>query len=123
MGEVPRDPDTLAEIYFRAWGERDFETLRQVLAEDVTFAGPLGTAVGAADYIDSLERLSRVVTGIRIRKRLADGSDVITWFELHTTLGEPCQVANWSRVSEGRISAVRVAFDPRPLLPRNQTHA
>jgi len=46
----------------------------------------------------------------------ADGSDVLTWFELHAPGADPVPVANWARVEDGKISRVRVTFDPRPLL-------
>lgn len=44
--------------------------------------------------------------------------DVITWFDLHTTVAPPVPTANWSRVRADRIVAIRVAFDPRGLLDR-----
>ena len=46
----------------------------------------------------------------------ADGSDVLTWFELHAPGADPVPVANWACVEDGKISRVRVTFDPRPLL-------
>jgi len=42
--------------------------------------------------------------------------DVITWFDLHTTVAPPVPTENWSRVRARRIIAIRVAFDPRGLL-------
>ena len=47
---------------------------------------------------------------------LADGPDVITWFELRTPDADPVPVANWAQVEGGRVRRVRVTFDPRPLL-------
>jgi len=44
--------------------------------------------------------------------------DVITWFDLHTTVAPPVPTANWSRVRADRIVAIQVAFDPRGLLDR-----
>ena len=44
------------------------------------------------------------------------GPDVLTWFELRTAKVGPLAVVNWSRVEEGRITRIRVTFDPRPLL-------
>jgi len=51
-----------------------------------------------------------------IRRVFVDGDDVTTWFELHTSVTpEPLLVANWSHVRDGKIAAIHVAFDPRPL--------
>ena len=36
------DAAALAATYFRAWQDRDFELYRSVLADDVTFDGPMG---------------------------------------------------------------------------------
>jgi len=47
---------------------------------------------------------------------LADDTDVITWFTLHTTEAKSLPVVNWSHVQDGRIARIRVTFDPRPLL-------
>ena len=37
----------IAQTYFDAWRGRDFDRLRAILADDVTFQGPLGTTEGA----------------------------------------------------------------------------
>jgi hypothetical protein len=42
--------------------------------------------------------------------------DVLTWFELRTETAGPLAIANWSHVEAGRITRIRVTFDPRPLL-------
>jgi hypothetical protein len=48
-------------------------------------------------------------------KQFVDGEDVLTWFDLHTTIAPPAPVANWSHVEDGRITRIRVTFDSRPL--------
>lgn len=53
---------------------------------------------------------------IEVHARVSDGSDVITWFDLHSTVAPPTPTANWTHVHEGRIAAIRVAFDPRAAL-------
>ncbi|MCY7340426.1 MAG: nuclear transport factor 2 family protein [Pseudonocardia sp.] len=110
------DPRTLAATYFRAWADKDFTTLRTVLADDVSFRGPLATVDGVEDCLRGLQGMSTIVTDIVVRHVFADESDVLTWFDLHTTVTEQRVVtANWSHVADGRISRIRVTFDPRPL--------
>ena len=41
-----------------------------------------------------------------------DGSDVLTWFDLHTTSAAPLPTANWGHVENGKITRIRVTFDP-----------
>jgi hypothetical protein len=57
-----------------------------------------------------------ITTDIVIRKMVADDADVLTWFDLHTSVAPPAAVANWSRIENGRIARVRATFDPRPIL-------
>ncbi|WP_371517525.1 hypothetical protein [Kitasatospora sp. NBC_01300] len=53
---------------------------------------------------------------IEVHARVAEGDDVVTWFDLHTSIAPPAPTANWSHVENGRITRIRVAFDPRELL-------
>jgi ketosteroid isomerase-like protein len=111
------DPVRAVETYFSSWQARDFDRLRSVLADDVTFVGPLGRANGADECRQGIEGLSRIVTDIVVQRRFVAGDDVLTWFDLHTRDAPPCPTANWSHVENGRITRIRVTFDPRPLLP------
>jgi ketosteroid isomerase-like protein len=109
-------PAELAERYFAAWQARDERALTEILAEDVTFGGPLGTANGRSECIAGLLGMLGIVTSIQVQARVADETDVITWFELHTRAAPPAPTANWSHVVDGKITRIRVAFDPREIL-------
>lgn len=91
---------------------RDFDALRGVLADAVTFRGPLGTADDADACIRGLRGISQIVTDIVVHKPFVAGPDVLTWFDLHTSVAPPCPTANWSHVEDGKITAIRVTFDP-----------
>lgn len=106
----------LAGRYFDAWQARDEQALAEILADDVTFRGPLGTANGRAECIAGLLGMLGIVTAIEVQARVADDHDVITWFDMHTTAAPPAPTANWSHVQDGRITRIRVTFDPRGIL-------
>lgn len=106
----------LAETYFTAWEAGDFDTLRGLLAEDVDFVGPLGTAVGVDQALGGLRGLGQVLEKIDVKVRVAEGDEVITWFELRTSVAPPASTANWMHVENGRIARIRVTFDPREVL-------
>jgi ribosomal protein S18 acetylase RimI-like enzyme len=105
----------VAATYFEAWQARDFARLRSVLADDVDFAGPLGQVRGGDECLRGLEGLSRIMTGIEIRKVFTDGSDVLTWYVMATSVAAPVPVANWMQVVDGKITRIRVAFDARGI--------
>ena len=110
------DTAALAATYFRAWKAHDFEKFRSILADDVTFTGPLGQAGNADECVRGIQGMSQIMTDVVIRKTFIDGPDILTWFDLHTKVTEaPLPVANWSHVVDGKISSIQVTFDPRPL--------
>ncbi len=102
-------------MYFEAWKAGDFARVRSILADDVTFDGPLGHAGNAEECVAGLRRMSQIVTDIVIRKTFVDGPDVLTWFDLYTTAAGPLPTVNWRHVENGKITWIRVTFDARPL--------
>jgi hypothetical protein len=104
-----------AATYFDAWLAGDFARLRSVLADDVDFAGPLGQVKGGDECLRGLQGLAKIMTGIDIGKVFTAGSDVLTWYDMATTVAAPVPVANWMQVKDGKITRIRVAFDPRGI--------
>jgi hypothetical protein len=104
--------------YFATWRAHEFDDFQALLADDVSFEGPLGTANDAAGCRAGIEGMSKITTGIVVHAMAADGENVVTVFDLHTSVaGEPLLVANWAQVGDdGRIKRIRVTFDPRPIL-------
>jgi SnoaL-like protein len=107
------DARQAVRTYFDSWRTKDFDTLQSVLADDVSFVGPLSQADGAADCRRGIEGMSQIVTDIVVKKVFIDGPDALTWFELHTKHASPRETANWSHVEDGKITRIRVAFDAR----------
>jgi ketosteroid isomerase-like protein len=111
------DATVAATTYFEAWQARDFARLRSVLADDVDFAGPLGQVKGGDECQAGIEGMSRIMTSIEVRKVFDAGPDVLTWFDLATSVAETVPVANWMHVEDGKITRIRVAFDARGIAP------
>jgi SnoaL-like domain len=111
------DAAKVASTYFEAWKVNDFDTMRSLVDDDVTFEGPLAKLEGVADFMEGIKGLSQIKSEIVIQKIFVDGPDVLTWYELHTTVASPVPVANWLHVEEGKIKFLRVAFDARELAP------
>ncbi|MGC4192077.1 MAG: nuclear transport factor 2 family protein [Thermomicrobiales bacterium] len=108
---------TAVTTYYDAWLARDFNRLRTVLADEVTFVGVLGTANNAEECIAGLKGMAKhIMVDLTLHARVVEGDDAITWFDLHTATTDPIPTANWSHVENGLITAIRVTFDPRPLM-------
>lgn len=86
-----------------------------MLADDITYDGPQGHLDGADAYVQFIERFTQAMTDIVVMKRFVNGRDVLTWFDLHTNIAPPRPTANWSHIEDGKISWVRVTFDPQPM--------
>jgi hypothetical protein len=111
------DAVKVAAAYFEAWKVNDFDTMRSLIDDDVTFEGPLAKLEGVADFMEGIKGLSQIKSEIVIEKFFVDGPDVLTWYDLHTTVASPVPVANWLHVEDGKITSLRVAFDARELAP------
>jgi hypothetical protein len=106
----------VATAYFDAWKSNDVELVRPLLHEDVNFVGALGSTQGAEDTLAGLGRMFAMTKSVDVVHRWVDGPDVLTWFELQTASAGLLAIVNWSHVEAGRITRIRVTFDPRPLL-------
>lgn len=111
------DAGRLAATYFEALGAKDFYALGSILAEDVTFDGPMGHAEGRDDYVRQLEKLAEIIDDVVVERVYLDGDDVLTWFAFHTNVaGVLGPIASWIHSDgHGHIDRVQVSFDPRPL--------
>jgi uncharacterized protein YbjT (DUF2867 family) len=110
------DPRALATAYFEAWRTHDFGRLRTLLADDATFRGPLGRADSGDECVAGLDGMTKMMTGLEITRMVADGPDVMTWYDLLTDTAPPAPTVNWIHVADGKIQQIRATFDPRAIL-------
>ena len=109
-----RCPPPPASSSSATWAQKDFESARGFLHDDLSFKGPIDTFDNADDYLAALQRLAAMMEGIDVKKVVADGDDVVMLFDLLTPMG-PAPVAEWYRVRGDRIGSVQVYFDARPF--------
>jgi ketosteroid isomerase-like protein len=112
------DARAIVERYQQAFGGKDFETARSLLADDLEFRGPIDTFHSADDYLAAIRRLSAIVEGVEVERVFADGDDVAIFYGLVTsTPAGTAPVAEWYRVRDAKIAEIRVYFDARPFAP------
>ena len=63
----------VAFTYFDAWKANEFDTMRSLVDDDITFVGPLAQLEGAQDYMEGIKGMSRITSDIVIRKTFVDG--------------------------------------------------
>jgi ketosteroid isomerase-like protein len=108
----------VADKFFKAWTTGDVDTARSLLHDNVSFSGPIDKFDNADAYIGALRGLAQIVKAAEEQKVFVDGNDVCVIYDLvtNTPVGA-APTAEWYRVRDGKISAVRVFFDARPFAP------
>jgi len=109
------DPRAVSTKCLRAWTTGDLETTRSLLADDVTFVGPLATTHGVDEYIEGIGHMAEIVEGAIEKKVIVDGEDVCIVYDLITTSAGTIPTAGWYHVHDGKIDSVRAFFDSRPF--------
>lgn len=59
--------------------------------------------------------MAQILTSVEILKVFADGDDVLTWFDLSTSVAPTVPCVNWMRFRDGKIARIRVTFDARGI--------
>ena len=96
----------------------NFNTAKNLVADNMTFSGVLGSRNGAEAYFRDMERMRLKYD---IKKVFADDNDVCLFYDLHmsdmTIFG-----CGWYHVENGKITSLKVVFDPRPVLEHSSHH-
>ncbi len=95
--------------------------IKEILAEDMEFVGPLNKTSGAKQFIALLEQFLPAHEGYRLHKQFEDGGDhVCSIYDLFmkSPSGKTVSVtmADWIRVSNGKITEQKLYYDPRDFM-------
>jgi hypothetical protein len=96
----------------RALNAEDFQAARDYLSDNLMFIGVFGSSDGAEPFLRDMERLR---IKFDIARLFGDGEDICVFYNLITS-GITLFASGWFQVREGKVSSVRIVFDPRPLL-------
>jgi len=103
---------TTVLAFIEAMNKEDFNKAREYVNEDMNFIGVLGTRHGAAAYFEDMKKMKFKYD---IKKAFADGDDVCLLYDIDmgkTTIF----TCGWYQLTGGKISTLKVIFDPRPVL-------
>jgi hypothetical protein len=117
-GGSPAAPISAA-IYFTAWKDRDFDTLRSILADDATFRGPLGTADSGEECVAGLRGMAQMLTDINVVKVFVESGSPSTRGRSSRTSGRSVlpkssrESARQNDIRPGRTAQYRQSGDHR----------
>ena len=102
--------------WMQAVERRDYQSLRGIVSDNISYVGPLNSFDRAEPYLKYLEHLS--LPKFDIKKEFVDNSDVCLLYELPIdTPPGTTFVCAWFHVGDdGKINSLRVIFDPRPYI-------
>ena len=108
-GEVVRN-------FYAAVAKRDLAAARGYLRDNLVFVGLFETYPSADAYIKALTGLLSITVRLDVKRIIAEGNDAAIFFELQTRAPAEATVlvAEWHQIKDGKIAAVRSAFDGRP---------
>lgn len=101
-----------AAQFLTALNNEDMAAARALLTSDFKFVGVLGSRDGADVYIEDMGRMKMKYT---VHKIFEDGDDACVLCDY--IMGDKTVFGcSWYQLKEGKLSSLRVVFDPRPLL-------
>lgn len=109
--------EELVDRYFDALARFDLATVCALVHEDLIFKGPLAELSSAEDYVRGLEHASAMIRQVGRRVVIREGDWAVQMYDV--TLGDPAatvRVAESLQISGGKITAIEMILDPRPLL-------
>ena len=96
---------------------KDLQATARLITADVKFSGPVIQTSGAGAYLSLLEQFLPTHVETRMIRQFEDGDEVCSIYDLvqRTPQGGTItlNVADWVRVSQGRIAEQRIYYDPR----------
>jgi hypothetical protein len=96
--------------YLEAYDRRDFQAARGYLSDNMSYVSPVNSFDRAEPYLKYFEHLN--MAKFDIKKEFADSNDVCILHEWNSQI-----VCLWYHVgNDGKISSLRVIFDPRPFI-------
>ena len=96
----------------KALNDESFELARRYVNDDIKYVGPLGSRNGVEAYLQEIERLR---LKFDIQKIFVDDKDVCLLYDI-TVSGVTLFACGWFQVEAGKVSSLRVIFDPRPVI-------
>jgi ketosteroid isomerase-like protein len=103
--------------FYDVCNNRQGEGLDKLVAEDITFEGPLMRLSGATQYVQTVSPFLKFHKGMRMLRQFEQGEHVCSIYEM--SFGTPTgsvmtsSFADWIRVVNGKVAEQKLYYDPR----------
>jgi hypothetical protein len=104
-----------ARRYVETWAAGDREALAALVADDVDFAGPMSSARGREEYLDTVMPFAQRLSGLRVLHEAGDDDDTVVIYLMDTEEFGTIPVAEHLRFTGGRMAWSRLIFDSWPI--------
>jgi limonene-1,2-epoxide hydrolase len=116
--ESTRNAKEVVMAFLKSMNDQDFKAARKYVIDDLSFVGVLGTRDSKEAYFKDMEQMR---ARYDIKKAFVDDNDVCVLYDISFG-SSPASLftCGWYHLQEGKISSIRVVFDPRPLLQQQK---
>ena len=90
----------------------DFKSARMYLNDDLVFKGVMGSRDGADVYMQDMKKMK---FKYELKNSFVNRRDVCLIYDINMS-GSVIRTCGLYHVKDGKITSIRVIFDPRPLL-------
>jgi hypothetical protein len=102
----------VAVTFLQAWTSGDHATARGLCHADLCFQGPMETRSSADEHLSALATVAGTVTSLNIVRTVAQGTDVVLFYDLMMTAPVgTVTIAELNVVKSGRLTEIRANFD------------
>ncbi|MDR6806111.1 limonene-1,2-epoxide hydrolase [Dyadobacter sp. BE34] len=98
--------------FLKALNNSDFEEAGELMDENVKFEGVLGNVEGRNEYV---RQMAKMKLRYDVKNLLYDEHFVSVLYEIDMG-AKKVLTSGWYEVRDGKITHIRVIFDPRPVL-------
>jgi ketosteroid isomerase-like protein len=113
--EIPKKSKEVVLSFLEALNQEDFKKAKECLNNDFIFRGPMGERNGAGEYIEDMKKMK---FKYQIDKAFSEDEDVCIIYEIDMSGKAKIPTSGLYHLGNGRISSLKVFFDPRPILKK-----
>ncbi|MGK5595114.1 MAG: nuclear transport factor 2 family protein [Parachlamydiaceae bacterium] len=108
------DNKAMAEAYYKALGEKNFEQVREYLHPDIHFTDPQERIVGRDVVLKAAQNFANIFKALTIRATLGSEEQAVVVYDVEIPgLAESLHAASLLSFQEGLIAKIELFYDTR----------